>query len=74
VQIVTRGAGDEDEFVGYDCLWKGLAHPGGLCGVEVFLFSHIVIFFKKGCLIAQRAGHNKNKPRKVSYFYFVIFG
>jgi hypothetical protein len=28
-------------------LWKGLAHSGGLRGVEVVFISHLVFFWKK---------------------------
>jgi hypothetical protein len=54
IEIVTGGTGDENEIFGYYGLWKGLTHSGGLCGVEVSLYSHSVIFYKKGCLIAAK--------------------
>jgi hypothetical protein len=40
IEVVAGGAGDKDEFFGYYCLWKGLAHAGGLWGVKVLGFFH----------------------------------
>jgi len=40
VQVVTGGAGDEDELFGDNGLGEGLAHAGGFWGVEVVLVWH----------------------------------
>ncbi len=46
MEVQTGGTGYEDKFFGYYCLWKGLTHPRSLWRIEVFSFSHIVIFKK----------------------------
>jgi hypothetical protein len=41
VGVQAGGAGEENEFFGDDCLWKDLAHTGGLRGVEILSCFHI---------------------------------